>query len=72
MNSSPARWSIRTRSAHGISRSTSRARWAFRMSRAIKPAFAWLTSATGSPVAKWATGVTSRLRYGSPHRSTGK
>ena len=41
-----------TSSAIGISRSTLRARWLNRMSRLMRPALAWLTSATGSPVQK--------------------
>src|SRR5262245_51903519 len=55
----------------GISRSTSRARWAWRMSRPISPPLARLTSASGSPLAKWTTLSRSRLLYGSPQRRTG-
>src|SRR4051794_3277380 len=55
----------------GISRSTSRARGAKRMSRAISPALARLTSARASPVSKWTTLSRSRLLYGSPQRRTG-
>src|SRR6516165_3560698 len=55
----------------GISRSKSRARLAWRMSRSTRPALARLTSASGSPVAKWTTLSTSRLLYGSPQRRTG-
>jgi hypothetical protein len=44
-----------------ISRSTSRARCALRMSRAIRPPLARLTFAIGSPVEKWTTSSTSRL-----------
>ena len=39
----------------GIARSTSRACWAWRMSRSTRPPLAWLTLAIGSPVAKWTT-----------------
>ena len=69
--SSPAFFIICMRSAMGISRSTSRARWAWRMSRWMRPPLARPTSATASPVAKWTTLSTSRLLYGSPQRRTG-
>ena len=39
---------------------------------ATRPGFAWLTSATGSPVSKWTTWSSSRLLYGLPHRRIGK
>ena len=51
-----------TRSAGCASRRTCRARAALRRSRATMPGFAWLTSATGSPVSKWTTLSISRLR----------
>ena len=69
--SSPAFFIICSRSVMGISRSTSRARWAWRMSRSTRPALARLTSASTSPVSKWTTLSISRLLYGSPQRRTG-
>jgi hypothetical protein len=59
--SSPARPMRWTSSAIGISRSASRARDAFRMSRWIRPPLARLTDAIGSPVEKWTTRSTSML-----------
>ena len=55
----------------GISRRASRARWALRMSRSMRPPLARLTSASASPVSKWTTLSRSRLLYGSPQRRTG-
>ena len=71
-NSSEAFLTIFTSSAGGTSRSASRARAALRRSRATRPGFAWLTSATGSPVSKWTTLSSSRLLYGLPQRRIGK
>src|SRR5207247_372168 len=62
---------IWSRSLMGISRSTSRARRAWRISRSTRPALARLTSASASPVMKWATLSRSRLLYGSPQREMG-
>ena len=59
-------------SSIGISRRTSRARCALRMSRWIIPPFARLTFAIGSPVAKCTTSSTSMLVYGWPQRRTGR
>ena len=61
MYSSPARPTRAMSSSMGISRRTSRARWALRMSRWISPPLARLTRAIGSPVAKCTTSSTSRL-----------
>ena len=45
----------------GISRSTCRARAAWRMSRETMPGIAWPTLAIVSPVVKWTTSSRSRL-----------
>ena len=73
LKSSPPFLTIASRSAHGISRSASRARPApLRRSRATMPGLAWLTSATGSPVRKCSTLASSRLLYSCPQRRIGK
>jgi hypothetical protein len=61
MYSSPAFTTRESSSSIGISRSTSRARLAFRMSRCTSPPLARLIVAIASPVAKCTTSSTSRL-----------